>query len=66
MDWPEANESKNPNNNLLASSDARGKFTGGEVRLAARGFKQEDGVNYSKDDKSSPVINDMSTTICLY
>ena len=26
------------------------------ARLAACGFKQEDGLNYSKDDKSSPVI----------
>ena len=35
------------------------------ARLAARGFKQEDGVNYSKDDKSSPVITDMSINICM-
>ena len=35
------------------------------ARLAARGFKQEDGVNYSKDDKSSPVITDMSINICF-
>ena len=35
------------------------------ARLAARGFKQEEGVNYSKDDKSSPVITDMSINICM-
>ena len=29
------------------------------ARLAAREFKQEEGKNYSNDNKSSPVITDM-------
>ena len=35
------------------------------ARLAARGFKQEEGKNYLNDDKSSPVITDMSITIVM-
>ena len=35
------------------------------ARLAARSFKQEEGNNYSKDDKPSPVITDLSIAIVM-
>ena len=35
------------------------------ARLAARGFKQEEGKNYSNDNRSSPVITDMSIAIVI-
>ena len=35
------------------------------VRLAARRFKQEEGTQYHKDDKSAPVISDMGIKIVM-
>ena len=35
------------------------------ARLAARGLKQEEGMDYSNNDKSSPVIIDMSIAIVM-
>lgn len=35
------------------------------ARLVVQGFKQEEGHNYPKDDKSSPVITNMLITIVM-
>jgi hypothetical protein len=41
---------------------ASGKY---KARLAARGFKQVDGIHYDQSDKAAPVVNDITVRIIL-